>query len=237
MSTVESIGGRKLHAEAELLREGGNIQEALLKIRSAQFAYISDGDLLGLAEALASEVLAYRHLNEKTGHKEYLDFALRAARLSVEFAEKSGQKEALALPYHTLGKIYEDLGNWTEAVSAQAKAIEMMTNNPPQQHNRPAYINEMKIHYLSDRYMCGEKEVIVELDKVLAELEADRAEPKYNRDVWLSGGFMSKATILKNDNPEEARKAFVKAGEIIKSNPDLKLRREQWDRMAIELKS
>ncbi len=237
MSTVESVEGRKLHAEAEHLREGGSIQEALLKIRSAQFSYIKDGDLLGLAEALASEVLAYRHLGEGTGHKEYLDFALRAARLSVEFAEKSGQKEALALPYHTLGKVLEDLNNWEEAKTYQEKAIGVMINNPPPQHNRPAYINEMRIHWLSDRYMCGEKEALSELDKVLAELEADQTEPKYNRDVWLSGGFMSKATILKNDNPVGARKAFVKAGEIIKSNPDLKLRREQWDRMARELKS
>lgn len=234
---MDSKEGRQIHAEAEHLREGGKLEEAIVVIKRAEVVYIRENDLLGAAEALASEVLVWRHLGEREGKKEFLMFAEMAAKLSVEMAEKSGLKEATALPYHTLGKVYEDLGKWTEAAVAQSRAIEVMISNPPRQHNRPAYINEMRIHWLVDRYMGGEKDVLPELNKVLAELESDIAEPKYNRDVWLSGGFMSKAKMLKSDNPEEARKAFLKAGEIIKSNPDLKLRREQWDKMAIELKS
>lgn len=232
MTSIESPTARELHSQSEHQREGGDLEGALLTLMSAQSAYIKAGDPRGLSECLASEVLAYRHLSERSGHKEYLDFALRAAKLSVDFAEKSGQKEALALPYHTLGKIYEDLENWPEAVNAQAKAIDAMTNNPPQEHNRPAYINEMRVHWLADRYMSGEKEVIGDLDKVLDALESDTVEPRYNRDVWLSGGYMSKATILKDDNPDEAKKAFVKAGEIIKANSDLRLRKDQWNKKA-----
>lgn len=231
---MESIEGRRIHAEAEHLREGGNLEEAMATIKKAQMTYVKENDLLGVAEALASEVLIWRHLGERENKSECLMFAEMAAKLSVEMAEKSGSKEALALPYHTLGKVLEDMEKWEEAKNAQKKALEVMENNPPEKHNRPAYVNEMKIHWLADRYMCGEKEVTAELDEVLIALEADAAETKYNRDVWLSGGFMSKASILKNDNPDEALKAFTRAGEIIGANIDLKLRKKQWNSRAAE---
>lgn len=232
---MESTKGREIHALAEHAREGGKFEDALKHLAEARYAYIMDGDLLGASESLSSEVFTYLHLAEQTGKTEFKLLAEISAMQAIKMAEMSNQPEALAIPYHTLGKVQEDLGEWSEAVDAHQKAIEVMQKNPPERHNRPAYLAEINSHLYQDRYMAGNKDALSGIDQAIEVLEKNEGnEPKYNRDVWLSGAYMRKARVLRTDNPEVAKEAMLKAKAVIDANPDLGLRLKQWEKVANE---
>lgn len=227
---MESQRGRQSHGLAEQARERGEFVESIKLLDEALMAYVEDGDLPGAAEALSSQVLAWRHIFEKTGKKGFLLLAETAATKSVAIAKESGSPEALAIPFHTLGKVLEDLGRWQEAADSQQKAVEVMEKTPPERHNRPAYLAEIKGHLYVVKYMAGDKSALTGLDEAILVLEGDNVEPKYNRDVWLSGQYMSKAKILKTDNPAASAEAMQKAEAIIEANPNLTLRKQQWEK-------
>ncbi|MBI1871987.1 tetratricopeptide repeat protein [Candidatus Collierbacteria bacterium] len=232
---MESQRARQIHLLEEQAREKGEFTEALKFAEEALVAYVEDDDLLGAAEVLAAQVLIYRHLFEKTEKKAFLLLAEVAATKSVRMAGESGQPEALAIPNHTLGKVYEDMGKWQEAVAAQQKAIEITTTTPPASHNRPAFLAEIRTHLFADKYMAGDKSALTGLDEAIVALEGETVELKYNRDVWLSGGYMSKAKVLKADNPAMAKEAMQKAKAVIDANSELTLRKQQWEKLAKEI--
>lgn len=229
---MDSEKGRQLHKQANIAMEEGDFLAALKFTDEALAVYVEEGDIFGAAEVLALQVLTFRHLWEKSGKKEFLDLAEVSATKSVRMAEKSGKPEAVAVPLHTLGKVCEDLGQWPEAAEAQQKALDIMTRTPPERHNRPAFLAEIRTHLYADQYRAGDKGALFGLNEAIAALEADSTEPRYNRDVWLSGGYINKAKILKTDDPAEARGALDEARKIIEANPELKLRKEQWEKLA-----
>lgn len=232
---MESQKGRKIHGLALSAQERESFLEALKLEDEAMVAYQEDRDASGFSEIQAMRVLTLRHLYRKTGYKGYLLLARHSAEVGVEIAEESGLPEALAIPMHTLGKVYEDLEKWPEAAMAQQKAIDIMTNTPPASHNRLAFLAEIRLHLYADEYMAGDKEALLGLDEAIVTLENDTAEPRYNRDVWLSGGYMSKAKILKVDNLNEARAAMQKAKAVIDANTELTLRKQEWEKLSKEI--
>lgn len=230
---MTSTEGRKLHGLAEQARENGDFLKALELTDQAMIAYQKDGDQLGFAEIQASRFLTLRHLFEQTEDQNYLILAKYSAEASVELAKKSNDPKAVAIPAFNLAKAEETLGQLTEAVANYQKALDNMAKNPPSEHSgaRLAILADMKIHLLVCQYKTGNKEVINELDQTISQLFTTEEE-KYNQDVWLSGAHLKMAEILKNDNLEKAKAHLQKAKEIIDSNPDLKLRKAQWEKLA-----
>ena len=49
-----------------------------------------------------------------------------------------------------------------------------------------------------------------------------------NKNVWLSGGYMSLAEMLRSDDPEAAKTYLAKAKEFITDDPRLAVRLKQW---------
>lgn len=227
--------GRQLHGQAEQAREEGNFLKALQLTDEAMVAYQEAGDELGFAEIQASRFLTLRHLFEKTDSKHYLVLARHAAMASVEIAETSGNKEALAIPLFNLAKAQESLGQLDEAIESYRKAVDNIVNNPPATHNRPSVIADFKVHLTTAEYKNGDKTALERAISALSDLEkAD--EESYNKNVWLSGGHMRIAEILREDNPEEAKKHLQKAKEIIDADPRLELRKNQWEKLAASFK-
>lgn len=227
--------GRKIHGLAEQARERGEFGKALELTDQAMVLYQEEEDKLGFAEIQASRFLTLRHLYEKTGDRNYLILAKHAAMSSAEIAEASGDKTALAIPYFNLAKAQEELGELLNAVDSYKKAVENITNNPPEPHNvtqRPAIVNDFKVHLSVCEYKAGDKSALERAEQALSELESHPDVEDYNQHVWVSGGHMKIADALRIDNPEKAKEYLQKAKEIIDSDDRLILREKQWEKLA-----
>ncbi len=225
---------REVHSRAEQAREKGEFGEALQEVVKALMEYAEENDILGFAEALQSQTLTLRHLYEKTGFLPYLQYAVHCAIAGAEAAEKSGDPSATVLPFHTVGKTYETLGEYEQARAWHQKAVNSI-EVLPERHNRPGYKAEIKGHLHFTQLMSGDDNGYQMLLEDIQSLE-ESDELKYNKDVWLSGMHMSAAQGLKNlGRTDEALDHLQKASEIIKANPELKLRATQLEKLRVEL--
>ena len=231
--------GRDIHAKAEQAREGKqDFLESLKLTDEATVVYSEEGDMHGMSEVQGTRFHAFRHLFESTNNPMYLILALHASLSAVEIAEKSGIKEALAIPYRDLGKAYEDLENYQNAVELYQKSLDAMAANPPSMHDRPAVRSDIKAHLAFAKYMAGDKQEALSLmQEAISELESNTDEYKNNRDVWLSGAHMRSAEMLANDDPDKAKAHLQKAKEVIGTNKDLVLRKNQLEALISKLAS
>jgi tetratricopeptide (TPR) repeat protein len=223
-----------LHSQGLQARESGDFEKALELVAAARVEYAKEGNWAKFAETLAGDFLTYRHLFDKTARKEYLVLAKYAAKASVELAEMSGDKTALAIPLFNLAKAEETLGELSAAVDSYHGAVEALEKNPPASHNRPAVLADFKIHMTTCEYMAGDKSAY---DRTLAAAEQleQAEEMDYNKHVWLSGAHMRMASMLKSDDPTKSREHLEKARQIIESNDRLTLRKKQLEKLEKEL--
>lgn len=227
--------GRRFHQQVAELREKGDSIRSLQLSEEAMQAYQEADDSLGFAEILADRSITLRHLYEQTSNKNYLILAKHEIMASVEIARVSGQKDALAIPLFNLGKVQKELGEHSEAAATFKEAVENMADNPPKMHYRPSVLADMRVHQAVCEYMAGDKLALERAEKALVELEGADEVSKYNKDVWTSGGHMHMAEMLKQDKPEKAREHLQRAKDIIDKNPELTLRKKQWEKLAKEL--
>ena len=217
--------GRRLHGLAAEARERGEHLESLRLSDEALLAYGEEGNDLGFSEVLADRSIVFRHLNEEKNDKKFLYLARAEMTEAVRIARESGNPEAIALPIYQLGNVEEDLGNFPEAIKHYGEAVDNYKDD------RPAYLATIKVHLTTCQYKNGDKSALDRAIQALTEIEASDEE-KYNKDVWLSGARMRIADMLREDNPEKAKEHLQKAKDIIDSNPDLKLRAKQWEKLA-----
>ena len=222
---------RQIHLKAEEEREKEEFLKALQFLDEATFLYQEEGDYSGMAEVQSSRFLTLRHLYEETGDKNYLVLAGYAARAGVDIARKSAKPEALAIPLYNYAKSKQDLGDYQEAVEIYKEALANMVKNPPKEHNRSSVVDDMTVHMSVCEYLAGDKSALPRAEKALIELQNDEESNKYNQDVWVSGGYMDIAKMLIDDDPKRAREYLEEARKIIDSNPDLIIRRKQWERL------
>lgn len=224
--------GRSLHAQALEAREKKQDTIGSLSLNDqALLAYDEENDTLGFAEAIANRSITLRNYAQQHDSKRILTLAKYEMIGSVAIAKESGNSQALALPLYNLAEIYEDLGELSEAVTTYKEAVGIMENSPPEMHNRPSVLADMRIHLATCEYKAGDKSALERAEAGLRDLKASNEPDKYAKDVWISGGYMRIAFVLKRDNPEKAKEALVKARAIIETNPELKLRKEQLEKL------
>jgi len=224
--------GKKIHSLAAKAREEGRHLDALKLCDESILVYQQNNDSKGLSEVFADRSIIYRHLFGHTKDKVFLIIAKGEMLVAVEIAEKSGQKDALAMPYFQLGSVQRELGQFQEAVDSYNKAVENQTNNPSQEHNRSAVLADMKVHLATCEYRLGDKTALDRALSSLSEIEQSD-EVKYNKDVWISGGYMAVAEMLKTDGLKKAKEYLQKARKIIDENPELKIRKEQLEKLSL----
>lgn len=243
--------GRKIHGEAAIAREKGRSEEALKLAVDAMVVYQREGDMQGFSEIFAEMFLSARHLFERTGERGFLFFAKNLAQTSVDIARESGQKENLVVPLFNLAKAEESLGFFNEAVKSYKEALDNLENNPSKTHHRAAILADFKVHLATCEYRLGDKEALEKVERALSELEdvpvveeEGREEGKeldfneevsYNKNVWISGGYMRLAEVLKDDDKDKALEYLKKAKEVIDSDSRLTLRANQWEKLSKEI--
>ena len=224
--------GRALHAEAAKARESEQFTKSLTYNDDALFAYDEENDTLGFSEGIACRSITLRVYANLHDSRRILTLAKYEMMASVDLARQSGVRDALPLPLYNLAQIQEDLGEFDEAVKNYSEAAEGMEKNSPENHNRPSVLANMKIHLATCEYRAGDKTALERAEKALRDLEKSEEPSKYNKDVWVSGGYMRIASAVKDDKPEDAKSSLAKAKEIIGSNPDLTLRKQQWEKLS-----
>jgi len=230
--------GRQLHAQAAKAREEGKFFDSLGFNDKALFAYDATSDSLGFAEGIACRsitlrVYAYEHNNSR----RLLTLAKYEMMGSVAIARESGNKEALALPLYNLAKLQEDLGELTDAVVTYKEAAENIQNYPPERHKKTSVVADIQMHLATCEYKAGDKSALERADEALHDLtESVDAPDKYSKDIWVSGGHMRLADILRKDNPQKSKEHLQRAKEIIDANPELELRQKQWEKLAASFK-
>ena len=229
---MTSDRGRKIHGAASDCREQGDFLKALQLIDEATIIYEEDKDYAGLSEIQGMRCLTLRHLYRKTGDINYLILGKYSSMAAVDIAEKA--EVPSALPLFDLAKVQEEIGQLGEAAETYEDAVEAMGKNPPESHNRVGVVADMKVHMYTCMYKAGDKTALPKAMDALTELQGsdEKTVSKYNYDVWLSGGNMRIAEILKEENKELAKKHLDEAKKIIDANPDLKLRRGQLEKLA-----
>jgi hypothetical protein len=75
------------------------------------------------------------------------------------------------------------------------------------------------------------KNALKKAEKIIVKLAKILHPSKYHQDVWLSGYHLRFTEILITDSPSQAKKHLKIAKQIIDSNPELKLRRHQWQNL------
>lgn len=222
--------GRQLHNKAAQAREKGKFAESLIFNDRALFAYDTDNDSLGFAEGIACRSITLRVYAGLRASRRFLTLAKYEMLGAVSIARESGDKTALALPLYNLAQLQEDLGELPSAVTTYKEAAQQMQQNPPAMHNRPSVLLNMKIHAQVCEYKAGDKSALEKAEKSLIDLEAADESNTFNHDVWVSGGHMRIAEALA-DNPDRAHKHLEDAKKIIDANPELILRKQQWERL------
>lgn len=231
--------GRRLHGLAAQARERGEPLEALKLSDEAALAYQKDGDILGFAENLVDRSITLRHLADSTRDSNYLIVALHESLAAVEIARKSGREDALAIPLEKLAVVQEELELLEDAVKSYREAVENIESNPPAEHKvpeRPAIVADFKLHLATCEYKAGDKSALERAEAALSDLEAHPDIADYNQHVWVSGGHMRIAEMLREDDPEKAKKHLQKAKEVIDSDPRLTIRLSQWQQLAEKFK-
>ncbi len=223
--------GRKLHAKAAEEREKGNFSLSLDYNDKALFAYDAEDDSLGFAEGVACRSITLRVYADLHDNRRILILAKYEMMGAVAIARESGKKQALAMPLYNLAKLQEGLGELQDAVSTYEEAVKNIENNPPERHNRPSILADMNVHMATCGYRTGDKKALERAEKALNKLEEAEEPSTYNKDVWLSGGYMRIADVLRKDNPGKAKEYMQKAEQIIDVSPKLKLRKQQWQKL------
>lgn len=228
---------RDVLGKANQVRENGDYLESLKLADEAIVTAQTESDFGVLSEGLAVRYLAYKLLFQDTNDENYLTLAKHTMYASVEIAEKSGDKTALAVPYFNLAKVLDEVNQVKESLVYFKKALEALKANPPESHNRPGVVADFAGYLATEQYKSGDKSALSLIDAAIETLK-NSGEDKisdYNYKVWLSGIHMRAAELLKDDSPDLSKKHLNMAKEIIDSDSKLSIRLKQWEKLADKL--
>lgn len=225
-----------LHKKEEQTREKGDSLEALNIADKATAAYLQEGNIEGASAVQSAKFLTFRHLFDKTGDENYLILAKYAAEAAAEMAKKSNNPKALIVPLFNLAKSYQDLEEFQKAVDTYKQAIASLTANPSNNSNASAVMQDMIVHLSVCEYKNGDKSALERAELALSKLTETTGATDYEKEVWVSGGYLKIADMLRTDDLEQAKIALEKAAEIIESNPELVLRKIQLKNLATKFK-
>jgi tetratricopeptide (TPR) repeat protein len=231
---------QQLHQQAEHARENEQYVEALGLYGQALFHYAEAGYLVGVSEVHASMAITTRHLANRASDESMKKIWLKEGDLHVNLsleaakvAMTKGDATGLAMAYFNAAKHSESKGEILEAVELFEQALGWMQKAPSEQHNRPAVVADFRLKLALAKVAAGDKGAMSGALSAISELEADTGpDSDYNTKVWVSGGYLKLATLLSKEDTEKSQEFLEKAKTIIFSDERLKVRRQDYERVA-----
>lgn len=219
---------RGLLIQAEQARERGDFKKSLELLSDAIVTIVEERKEEKLVDALSSQALVYRHLFDKTKSTNYLVLAKHVATASVELARKNGDSTLLSIAVYNLGKIQESNDENEQALSSYREAVSLDVN-------RSAMMAEMKTRLAVLEFRNGDFSAMERFESALKELVSAEDKDSYAKCVWLSGAYMHMAEALMGKDDGRAKELLNEAGKVIASDMRLKLRKQQLEKLQLEL--
>lgn len=222
MSTFSSPND--LHRKSEEARENDQLQESLDLIEDAIVEYEDEENFEGVARAMQSKVLSFKHLFLLNGDLKYREFAKEAADESLRIATRHNLENVLSSCYFRLGEVANLFEDYDSAVKNFQKSLDLYNGTQAEKGDYTYHLGEA-LYHAGDK-LKGKETVL----KGLSEIRDNRHEvDEFLANVWESGALMKLALLLKNDEPENAKKYLDEAENIINSDNRLVIRKRQLE--------
>jgi tetratricopeptide (TPR) repeat protein len=221
------LSGFKWHQLSEKAREQDKHPEALEFIEEAIVNYQQEKNYEGLSQALQSRFLIYKHLFLLTKDNIFAFMGQKDVETSFWIAQQYNLQKIISSCYFRLGESAMLFENYKEAVKQYQKAVDNF-------YGFKAEKGDYRYHLGEALYRSGKKEEGKE--KMLQGLQEIQKNKKgidpFLIHVWESGCYLRLVELLKNDEPEEARKYLRQAEKIVNSDKKLIIRRRQTKELA-----
>lgn len=228
---VNRLSGLRWHQLSEEAREKDEHLEALKFIEEAIVNYQQEKNYEGLSQALQSRFLIYKHLFLLTKDNLFAFMGQKDTETSLWISQKYNLQKMISSCYFRLGEAAMLFENYTKAARQYQKAITYY-------HGTNAEKGDYRYHLGEALYRSGKKKEGREnMLHGLKEIQTNKNEvDPFLVHVWESGCHMRLAELLKDDEPEEAKKHLQQAEKIANSDKKLIIRRRQIKELAKNFK-
>jgi tetratricopeptide (TPR) repeat protein len=216
--------GEQLLLEGQRLREAGETLEAIGSITRAIVEFSDEHNRARLAHALLDRAICYQHLCQSHGNDPaFAVLCKKDAEAMLEIAEAEKIEDELDQAYFINAKAALLFGDHTKAVELFRLAIEKISRV------RAAQMGDWRTNLGKAMYLSGEKEQGIQeiLDGVEQVQEFSDEVDAYTFNVWVSGGYLRLAELLRLDDPEQSARYLAEAKRIIDSDESQVVRRIQ----------
>lgn len=232
----ESLSAADLHSLSESQRESGDFESAVSTAQKASDVYLKEENYVKASEALASQMLSYRHLFEQTGDEVYKISALESIEKAVTILKNSGEKNGMGILLYNQAKYFQTDGDINASVSFMRDALTAFKNAPDDNMNTPSQVAEINTRLASFEYGLGDDEAYPRFEKSLEELKDNPNPDEYTQGVWLSGAFMHMAEgFIMRSEMDKAHDFIVKAEDVIGEDERYNIRREQIKKLKLKV--
>jgi tetratricopeptide (TPR) repeat protein len=208
--------------KAEVERENDHLLEALKLLEEAIIGYQIEKDYEGIAQALQSRELTYKHLFLVSKDGVFALLARKDAETSLEIIQKHNILSRLGSCYFRLGDVEILFENYEQAAANYQKALDSYQGTNSEK-------GDYKYHLGTALGMLGKtKEAEEIMLQGLSEIQQNRGEvDSFLTHVWESGCLMRLAELLAEKDLKKAKEYLQQAREIIENDPKLVIRKRQ----------
>ena len=224
---LNKLTAQKLHSKGAQLREQDKHNEALQYLTLAIIGYQKEKKYGDLVDALKDKVLTWKHLFLLKNDKVFAILAKKDAESMLSVSKEYKLEDRLHTSYFRLGEIDMLFEDYSNAIKNYTRALKFYVGPLSEKGDYRYHLGEALCR--KGQKKKG-KEVML---KGLQEIRhgADELDP-FLIHVWESGVHMRLADLLRDDEPEVARKHLEKAKEITKNDQKLVIRRRQVEKLA-----
>jgi tetratricopeptide (TPR) repeat protein len=225
--TDKKLKPEELHQLGSQFREKDNHLKALPYLDMAIVAYQKEKNYGGLVDALKDRTLTWKHLFWQSDDQVFAILAQKDAEAMLTITQAKNLKDKFHTSYFRLGEVAMLFANFPKAVEYYTKALEIYQGPVSEK-------GDYRYHLGEALYRTGQKSKGVEtILQGIKEIEQGANEiDSFLINVWKSGAFMRLFELLRENEPEKAKRYFTQAKKIIASDERLVIRKRQLKQLA-----